>query len=74
MVSVCSAKRSGVSILNEAEVAIRSAIDSAVASPVLQSEFDNFLNELREVVAPRMTTALASISTRIGQSERSSSS
>lgn len=59
--------------MNEPEVAIRSAIDSAVASPALQSEFDNFLSELRELVAPRMTTALSSISTRIGESERMNS-
>ena len=65
----CSAKRSGVSKLSESEVAIRSAIDMAVASPKLQSEFDSFLSELREVVAPRMAAALSSISKRVRESE-----
>ena len=58
--------------MNEPEVAIRSAIDSAVASAALQSEFDNFLSQLREVVAPRMAAALSSISTRVGKSEHKS--
>ena len=58
--------------MNEPEVALRSAIDSAVASPALQSEFDKFLSELRELVAPRMATALSSISTRVGESEQKS--
>lgn len=58
-----------MSKLSKSEVAIRSAIDLAVASPELQSEFDSFLSELREVVAPRMAAALSSISTRIRESK-----